>query len=255
MRYKNWAKLVFLVVFTVLSALLFALPVSAHQSGCHRWHSCPSDSGSYVCGDTGYTSQCGTMSEPTYIPESAPTPRQPVITSRTITANETIPFKTMIKKTNKEYTGYKRTEKEGVTGVKQLYTEIKYTDGVESSRDVVKGEVIKNPEDMVIINGSRKRPEAKITSVKKIKDSNKFNITGSAKKNSEAVLAVEGKRIKRAKVNNKGSFTFEGVKLSSAKSKVEIYNRAGGKEKLISEKTSVNNSSGRYTTEYQQKIQ
>ncbi len=32
---------------------------AAHQDGCHRWHSCPSDSGSYTCGDTGYTSGCG----------------------------------------------------------------------------------------------------------------------------------------------------------------------------------------------------
>lgn len=30
----------------------------AHRSGCHRWHSCPSDTGSYVCGDLGYCSQC-----------------------------------------------------------------------------------------------------------------------------------------------------------------------------------------------------
>jgi micrococcal nuclease len=30
----------------------------AHQSGCHRWHSCPSDSGSYVCGDLGYYTYC-----------------------------------------------------------------------------------------------------------------------------------------------------------------------------------------------------
>ena len=43
-----------------LIALFAALPVAftadAHQSGCHRWHSCPSDSGSYTCGDTGYCS-------------------------------------------------------------------------------------------------------------------------------------------------------------------------------------------------------
>lgn len=32
--------------------------VSAHRSGCHRWHSCPSDTGSYVCGDLGKCSQC-----------------------------------------------------------------------------------------------------------------------------------------------------------------------------------------------------
>ncbi len=30
----------------------------AHRSGCHRWHSCPSDTGSSVCGDLGYCSQC-----------------------------------------------------------------------------------------------------------------------------------------------------------------------------------------------------
>lgn len=30
----------------------------AHRSGCHRWHSCPSDTGSYVCGDLGYCFQC-----------------------------------------------------------------------------------------------------------------------------------------------------------------------------------------------------
>lgn len=26
----------------------------AHRSGCHRWHSCPSDRGTYKCGDLGY---------------------------------------------------------------------------------------------------------------------------------------------------------------------------------------------------------
>ena len=33
-------------------------PAFAHQSGCHRWHSCPSDHGTYTCGDTGHCSQC-----------------------------------------------------------------------------------------------------------------------------------------------------------------------------------------------------
>jgi hypothetical protein len=36
-----------------------AIPVAdAHRSGCHRWHSCPSDTGSYVCGDLGHCSGC-----------------------------------------------------------------------------------------------------------------------------------------------------------------------------------------------------
>jgi hypothetical protein len=30
----------------------------AHRNGCHRWHSCPSDTGSYVCGDLGYYTYC-----------------------------------------------------------------------------------------------------------------------------------------------------------------------------------------------------
>lgn len=30
----------------------------AHKDGCHRWHSCPSDNGSYGCGDLGYDDEC-----------------------------------------------------------------------------------------------------------------------------------------------------------------------------------------------------
>jgi hypothetical protein len=30
----------------------------AHRDGCHRWHSCPSDNGSYVCGDLGRDDEC-----------------------------------------------------------------------------------------------------------------------------------------------------------------------------------------------------
>jgi hypothetical protein len=39
----------------VLLSFSFA---QAHLSGCHRWHSCPSDTGSYVCGDRGYDTYC-----------------------------------------------------------------------------------------------------------------------------------------------------------------------------------------------------
>lgn len=41
-----------------LPFLLFPSIADAHRSGCHRWHSCPSDSGSYICGDTGHCSDC-----------------------------------------------------------------------------------------------------------------------------------------------------------------------------------------------------
>src|SRR5262249_11775946 len=48
-----------LQVVVVGVALLCPTPDTyAHRSGCHRWHSCPSDTGSYVSGDTGYCSGC-----------------------------------------------------------------------------------------------------------------------------------------------------------------------------------------------------
>jgi hypothetical protein len=34
-------------------------PAFAHRDGCHAAHSCPSDRGTYVCGDTGNYSECG----------------------------------------------------------------------------------------------------------------------------------------------------------------------------------------------------
>ena len=40
-----------LVLYTIGTA-------DAHRSGCHRWHSCPSDRGTYVCGDLGYSNYC-----------------------------------------------------------------------------------------------------------------------------------------------------------------------------------------------------
>jgi len=49
-----------IAVSTTFALLLIALvpQAYAHRSGCHRWHSCPSDDGSYVCGDTGHCSGC-----------------------------------------------------------------------------------------------------------------------------------------------------------------------------------------------------
>ena len=54
-----------LTAWVIRRAALLLLPITfltadveAHRSGCHRWHSCPSDTGSYVCGDTGHCSGC-----------------------------------------------------------------------------------------------------------------------------------------------------------------------------------------------------
>jgi hypothetical protein len=53
-----------LLLFFLFGAAMMCLPLTfsnnqtlAHRNGCHRWHSCPSDNGSYVCGDLGYYSQ------------------------------------------------------------------------------------------------------------------------------------------------------------------------------------------------------
>src|SRR5438093_6762749 len=42
----------------IVAVAFTASDARAHRSGCHRWHSCPSDHGTYVCGDTGHCSQC-----------------------------------------------------------------------------------------------------------------------------------------------------------------------------------------------------
>jgi hypothetical protein len=55
-----------LLLFSVIVMMFFVPLLSddsfAHRSGCHRWHSCPSDSGSYGCGDLGY--ECRYSSTP-----------------------------------------------------------------------------------------------------------------------------------------------------------------------------------------------
>ena len=38
--------------------LMVLTTADAHRSGCHRWHSCSSDRGTYVCGDLGHCSGC-----------------------------------------------------------------------------------------------------------------------------------------------------------------------------------------------------
>ncbi len=50
-RWRGWW-------LALLLTLLLVSPALAHRSGCHRWHSCPSDRGTYICGDLGYCSGC-----------------------------------------------------------------------------------------------------------------------------------------------------------------------------------------------------
>jgi endonuclease YncB( thermonuclease family) len=52
-----------LIVSILLTSPIIVLDSSGHRDGCHRWHSCPSDSGGYVCGDLGYDDECGGSQE------------------------------------------------------------------------------------------------------------------------------------------------------------------------------------------------
>lgn len=56
----SWSRVLTLTIpLSTLLALTAPVPSSeAHRSGCHRWHSCPSDRGTYICGDLGYCSGC-----------------------------------------------------------------------------------------------------------------------------------------------------------------------------------------------------
>lgn len=78
------------ITFVFLLVIILARPVSAHRSGCHRWHSCPSDSGSYTCGDTGHSNYCGTSPTPQVTtPSLAPTPSPtPVMTDTSTSSSQ-----------------------------------------------------------------------------------------------------------------------------------------------------------------------
>ncbi|MGI0009775.1 MAG: hypothetical protein ACREAE_00050, partial [Nitrosopumilaceae archaeon] len=61
-------KYLVLAAIVVLATSLLLLGINqesdAHRSGCHKWHSCPSDTGSYTCGDLGYDSECPKKEQP-----------------------------------------------------------------------------------------------------------------------------------------------------------------------------------------------
>lgn len=72
-----------IVVATGIVVLATTQSATAHRSGCHRWHSCPSDTGSYVCGDLGYSNYCPRGTTPTTTQPKARTPAiQPSVTTQ-----------------------------------------------------------------------------------------------------------------------------------------------------------------------------
>jgi Staphylococcal nuclease homologue len=74
----------------------------AHHSACHRWRACPSDQGTYVCGDLGYCSQrpdnqyCqgGTPRAAVQTP-TQPTPMPPIPTQAAVIVKRVIDGNTL----------------------------------------------------------------------------------------------------------------------------------------------------------------
>lgn len=57
------ALIALLILISIAIIPIYPMESLAHRDGCHRWHSCPSDDGSYVCGDLGYDDECGGSEE------------------------------------------------------------------------------------------------------------------------------------------------------------------------------------------------
>jgi hypothetical protein len=245
-----------LLLFPVLGVLTFVGIVgvqpkqaSAHRSGCHRWHSCPSDSGSYVCGDLGYYSEC---------PGGAPTTKKPVqkqripvVTKKKVNTDTPIVFKTIERKNYHEYPSFRKVMQPGANGVSRAITELTLTDGVQTASNAVGAEVPVAVVDEIVDVGARIEPLAKITRFWSTKKKDHFDIKGTFKPNAEVVISVNGKRVKRAKTDGNGVFMFRGIKVTQQAPELIIYERKNRKEQQISEKTFVDRNTKAFTTEYQ----
>lgn len=227
-------------IFLSLVSLMLSVPTaSAHRDGCHRWHSCPSDTGSYTCGDLGYYSECPNVPRPVHVP---------VTTTQVVYSNEPITFDTVTKNTWKEYGGYAQQESAGVNGNKKISTKITYVDGVQTSSEVIATEVTAQPQNAVQVVGKRIKPLAAITKITKQKNG-KYTILGKYVPGQKVVLSVDGKKLKKMDTNTKGEFTAKDVKLKTS-STIKVYRVNGEKDQQISEKTFVDLKKNRVITEY-----
>jgi hypothetical protein len=211
----------------------------AHRDGCHRWHSCPSDSGSYVCGDLGYYSECPTAPQPVHVP---------VTTTQIVDTNEGIAFGTATKNTWKEYTGYAQQIVAGVNGTKKISTKVTYVDGTQTNSEVVSAEVVTQPQDAAQLVGKRIKPLAMITKITKQKHG-KYTARGQYIAGQQVVLSLDGKKLKKVSTDSKGEFVVKNVNLKSTSS-LKIYKVTGKKDQQISEKTFVDLKKNTLITEY-----
>jgi hypothetical protein len=251
-------RLVLVGICTLL--LSIALPiavstvVSAHRDGCHRWHSCPSDSGSYVCGDLGYTSGCGTVVPVAPIIVAPPAP---VKTSKEEVKESAIKFKTIKKFNRVEHVGYKKILTTGKAGVKATKVVVQYTDGVETTRDKPVETITQVPVDEVVEVGTRQKPTARFTKIREMKpgfmnwNKDKYIVEGFYKPNKEVILHQNSKEVGHTKTNKDGYFEFHGLKRADKPSWLMLYIKPKGKLEQVSDKTRAIFTTKELKTEYE----
>lgn len=246
--------LIAIILIALLGTATILVPtgnVSAHRDGCHRWHSCPSDSGSYVCGDLGYTSGCGTSAAPTV--KKPAIVRVPVKTVKTESKQSIVAYSVTKKYNPNEYPSYKKNISPGATGVSVTKTTIQLTDGTETSRSVPVVSVIEEPVDEVIEVGNRTKPVCRITKIVEMNggffnlNKGKYIAEGFCPADTKILLYQNDKKVSTAKSNKDGYFEFKKLK-KAEKSSWLVINDDNGKR--LSEKTQVTFTQQKYKTEY-----
>ena len=202
--------LVFIALVGILSITVQSPQVSAHRSGCHRWHSCPSDSGSYTCGDTGYSNYCS--SADTY---SAPTP---IITTKDEVIEQSIPILEVTKDNSNEYIGYKKLIAQGAEGLQIKTTTVTYSDGVEASRGITSTSTTRKAIDTVYDVGTRIKPTAWIDYISKSDNQSfwsflltEYDISASAQPGKNYALIKNDQVIRLSNSGKAGMLNFDAV--------------------------------------------
>lgn len=237
-------------VFILFLALFMPVGLASAHSG-----RTDSSGGHYcrvgACAGT-YHYHNGGYSAPTTNIERSPTTvtRVPVVTKKVVAEDAPINFGEIIDYDSKEYVGYLKVMSEGEKGRGRSSTEVTFTDGIETSRSTPSVTTLVSAKDRIIKKGTRIKPLAKINSVTKTSKKNKYDISGEYTPNSEVVLSVNSKKVKRSKTDVNGKFYFKNVKIRSDNVDLVIYSRVKRKENQISEKTTANLKNQTLKTEY-----
>lgn len=244
------------LLLTFIGAGAYSSDAYAHRSGCHRWHSCPSDSGSYSCGDWGYDNYCGASGYQAY---------SPVISYKDEESYADIPNKVIEEPNPDEYIGYRSQKAEGNVGKSKTVITVTMTDGVESSRGDSRTTVISNPVDQVYSVGTREKPAAYIDSFWK-EDDKKFlwmttgenyTITAAGEPSTNFALVKNGRTLQLGRSSTKGYLSFHDIDLNDG-DRLEISSYTGGKflwfmpsvQKKSETTTILSTSKGTYVTAY-----